>query len=151
MFFLPAIPLPPRTCGLESVDFRRLARLGGQLLEDLAEGHCGTLGVGLLADAGNAIDLKRIGHFGQGFCAAGRDRHQQQLVAAAQQLHLLAGPEWGAAEDVKDLLGQYQRPRGAVLRMAQATTKKSPSTIARLPPTVIMALSGEPLAAAFLS
>ena len=107
--------------------------------------------MGLLADAGDAIDLERIGDFGQGLRAVGRDRHQQQLVAAAQQLHLLACPERGTAEDLKDLLGQQQRPARAVLRMAQATTKKSPSTIARLPPTVIIAPSGEPLPGAFLS
>ena len=86
-----------------------LAGLGGQLLKDLPEGRRGALRMGLLADAGDAIDLQRIGHFGQGLGAAGRDRHQQQLVAAAQQLHLLAGPQRGAAEDLEDLLGQQQR------------------------------------------
>ena len=107
--------------------------------------------MGLLTDAGDAIDLERIGHFGQGFGAVGRDRHQQQLVAAAQQLHLLRAPSEARPRMSKTSLGSSSDPRGAVLRMAQATIKKSPSTIARLPPTVIIALSGEPLPPAFLS
>ena len=96
------------------------------MLEDLAEGRRGALWVGLVADAGNAIDLQRIGHFGQGLGAARRDRDQQQLVAAAQQLHLLACPERGAAEDVEDLLGQHQRPARSGLAHGPGDDEEKP-------------------------
>ena len=63
----------------------------------------------LATQARQAIDFQRIGDFGEGFRAGGRDRDQQQLVPAAQQVHLLPAGQRGAAEDFHHFAGQQDR------------------------------------------
>ena len=56
------------------------------------------------------------------------------------------GPPAGRGRGFRNLLGQQQRPAGAVSH-GPGDDEEQPSTIARLPPTVIMAPSGELLPA----
>ena len=120
-------------------------RLFGHLLEYLPEGGGRALRIALLADAGDAIDLQRIGHFGECFRAVRSDRDEQELAAASEELHLLPRPNGARPRISKTSLGSMSDPRGAVFRIAQAITRNSPSTIDRLPPTVNTAPSGEVL------
>ena len=82
------------------------------LPKHLAKGRRGAARVGLPAQAGQPIDLGGVGDFGQRLRPGGRDGDQQQLVAAAEQVDLLAVGQGGAAEHLERLGRQGSQPAG---------------------------------------
>lgn len=69
------------------------------------EGGGCTIGFGLGAEPGEAVNFQRISNFAEGVDAAGRSTDEQELVAEAQDVHLLATGEWSMAEDLDDFAG----------------------------------------------
>ena len=129
MLALAAPPVPPSGIRLPP----SLTIALPLLPKHAAQGRRGGGGPRLPAQIGQAIDFGRIGDFGKRLHAGGAGGNQQQLVAATEQMRLLAVGQRARPSTSNASAGSRAAPGGDARRSTQTSAKKIPSTSARLP------------------